>query len=304
MGKWMELKKGLEAPTLFARPINRFYHRNIRQTGFNPSGEPIMDKDWDICLVLDACRYDMFAEQSELPGTTEQRESLGSATSEFLLGNFSNGSYSDTVYVSANPQLENHWDEMGAEFHAIRHVWSESWDPTYQTVLPTDTRKAIIEAREEFPNKRIIGHFLQPHYPFLTSEIEADKGKFENPEEEIGIWKKFAMGRVDISQKDLWRAYCETLDRALGELELLFEELSGKIAVTADHGNFVGERSGPVPVREFGHPVGIYQPELVQVPWHTYTAGARPEIIEGEVTSESGVNEKINSHLRALGYAE
>lgn len=304
MGKLDEFKKGLEAPTLFARPINRYYHRELRSGSFNPAGEPIMERDWDVCLVLDACRYDMFVEQADLPGSLEKRQSMGSATSEFLLGNFQNKSYPDTVYISANPQIQNWWDEMNAEFHAVEHVWINSWDTTYQTVLPSTMREATIEAREKYPDKRLIGHFLQPHYPFLTDNMAAAKGKFENPESEIGIWKKFAMGRVNVTPDDLWSAYRITLDKALAEIAVLVEELDGKIAVTADHGNFVGERSGPVPVREWGHPVGIYQPELVEVPWHTYESGSRPEITDGEPSSDINIDENISNRLSALGYTD
>jgi hypothetical protein len=304
MGKWKEFKKGLEAPRLFMRPINRFYHRNLRPSSFNPEGEPIMEKDWDICIILDACRYDLFKSNSELPGALQERISMGSATSEFLHSNFKNGSFLDTVYISGTPQIQNHWRSLNCDFHQVIHVWEDSWDPTYQTVLPSDMREEVIRSRERYPKKRIIAHFLQPHYPFLTTDISEDKGKIESPDSEVGIWKKVVMGRVELTEQQLWDAYSTTLNEALGEVEKILGEVDGKIVVTSDHGNFVGDSSGPVPVKDWGHPVGIYQPELVRVPWHIYESGTRPAITSEEPSDEQDTDTDITGRLRALGYTE
>jgi hypothetical protein len=39
-----------------------------------------MDEDWDTLLILDACRYDLFAEEVPFGGRLESRISLGSSS--------------------------------------------------------------------------------------------------------------------------------------------------------------------------------------------------------------------------------
>lgn len=83
----------------------------------------------------------------------------------------------------------------------------------------------------------------------------------------------------------------------------LLSELDGKTVVTADHGELLGERSFPLPYREYGHPKGTYTEKLVKVPWHTYESGIRKELISEEPTSNGDVDkELIDERLQNLGY--
>ncbi|ELZ23103.1 hypothetical protein C475_15679, partial [Halosimplex carlsbadense 2-9-1] len=89
----------------------------------------------------------------------------------------------------------------------------------------------------------------------------------------------------------------------------LLGELSGKTVVTSDHGNMLGERARPIPIREWGHPDGVYTPELVTVPWLEYESGPRREVVaEAPVDeTESGdavEDDVVAERLRNLGYAE
>ena len=247
----------------------------------------------------------MFRELSTLPGELTDRQSMGSATQEFLYANFACRDLHDIVYVTGNPQVEHHWDGLDTSFHAIEHVWRNQWDDEQQTVLPCSMTAAARYAREQYPNKRLIIHYLQPHYPFVGSDLDEAKGKFENPDTEIGIWKKIAMGQVDISQKEIWNVYRENLALALESVAELVRSVSERVVVTSDHGNFVGERSGPVPVREWGHPFGTYQPELTTVPWQVVKSENRPEITNGPPTNHRPTDDEVvTSRLQALGYNE
>ena len=109
---------------------------------------------------------------------------------------------------------------------------------------------------------------------------------------------------VAVDDAVIWEAYRENLELVLPHVERLLDTIPGKTVVTSDHGNMIGESSFPVPVREYGHPDGIYTPELVTVPWHVYTNGERREITtqEREQTSESESSSDISDRLEALGY--
>ena len=99
-------------------------------------------------------------------------------------------------------------------------------------------------------------------------------------------------------------AYRENLDRVMAEMEHLLDELDGRTVVTADHGELLGERSSPLPYREYGHPWGTYMEKLVKVPWNVYDSGSRKRIVSEEPTgNRDDVDERlIDERLRNLGY--
>jgi hypothetical protein len=130
-----------------------------------PGGTDIMDEDWDNLIILDGCRYDVFEQHNTINGKLSKRKSHGSSTPEFLNGNFDNRTFHDVVYVTANPQVNIRLDQP---FHAVVNVWENSWDHHYNTVLPKPMMEATKQAYHGYPNKRIIAHFLQPHYPFIA----------------------------------------------------------------------------------------------------------------------------------------
>jgi len=108
----------------------------------------------------------------------------------------------------------------------------------------------------------------------------------------------------------VWEAYNENLDIVLTEIEALLDELDGKSVITADHGNLVGERLGPVPTRrKYGHPYGVHTEELVKVPWFILEGETRREI-RREIRSEPAIESddenisetELEDQLEALGY--
>ena len=65
-----------------------------------------------------------------------------------------------------------------------------------------------------------------------------------------------------------WKLYTYNLEIALGWVGKLVKELSGRIVITADHGESFGEKLHPLlPIKIYGHPRGCYIEPLVKVPW-------------------------------------
>ncbi|MDS0282276.1 hypothetical protein [Haloarcula onubensis] len=300
-----QLKRALGSPNLFFRELNRLYHRRLNSRRFNTAGIDIFDADWDNLLILDACRYDMFEEQHNLDGTLERRLSRASSTQEWLHANFTDRDLRDTVYVTANPQYYRHRDVLGTTFHAVVDVWKEEgWDEELKTVPPEVTTKHAIEAAERYPDKRLLVHYIQPHYPFLTERGQP----FDNDQaflkpDEAGSWNQVMTGELDADANTIWTAYRETLDRTLPSVAELLATLDGKSVVSADHGNMVGERATPFPIREWGHPRGIYTSELVTVPWFVVEGDRRDTVAEEPAERASDVtDELVQDRLEQLGY--
>lgn len=301
-----QLKSGMRHPNLILREFNRYYHLRLYTRRFNTAGVDVIEEDWDNLLILDACRYDAFASESSLPGELERKRSGASETVGFLKYNFRDRDLHDTVYVTANPQLARHWDDIRPEFHNVVNVWEDDgWDDELGTVRPQTTTEYAMQVANEYPHKRIIVHYIQPHYPFLDPESTFDKGHLEDDQSEEGnLWYRKMWGELDVSAERLWELYIATLRKTLPHVEDLMESLSGRTVVTADHGNMFGERSFPIPIREWGHPHSTFTDELVTVPWLIDDRGERRSIsAEEPVTRDrTSVDEDVASRLDDLGY--
>lgn len=166
-----QLLRGVKSPALFGRELNRLYHTRLRTRDHNTAGIDVFAEDWDNLIILDACRYDTFKHHSTLPGRLEKRVSRGACTLEFLRGNFRDRDLTHTVYVTGNPQIHEYWDELQPRLHDIIDLWdSDHWDDEYNTVLPETVTEHAMKAAADYPDKRLVIHYMQPHFPFVRAE--------------------------------------------------------------------------------------------------------------------------------------
>ncbi|QLD86826.1 hypothetical protein HWV23_14200 [Natronomonas halophila] len=286
------------------------YFTDVRR----PPATPVVEKDWDNLIVLDACRYDLFEEvhaETPLPGTLEKRRSVQSGTPGFLTENFADGEFHDTVYVTGNPYVNTDLPEE--TFHAVESVWKDGWDDDLQTVRPQTMADRTLSVAEKYPDKRIISHFLQPHAPFVGDVQLGERETFAIREQAMGNENATTRHRTpfemleagEVSYDEVWTAYRSNLESSWPAVRQLLENLQGLTAVTSDHGNAMGERAWPFPIRVYGHPLGILIPALTEVPWLTHQNGTRKDVsADRPVDVDRQVDEKTNERLRMLGYAE
>jgi hypothetical protein len=291
--------------------LNRIYDYGVKypkRQFANEDGIDVMAEDWDTLIILDACRYDEFAKYAEtLPGTLEMVKSQSTATVGFLRANFGGRDFDDTVYVTANPQLYRLKNGIhGAEsvntfFHDTVEVWKDGWSEEHRTVLPDVVTDAALDAAEQYPNKRLVIHYLQPHAPYI-----GETGRDEFPTDYLNFWASYRKGEFDIDLSTATKAYRENLELVLPHIETLLTELTGKSVVTADHGELLGERDRPVPLKRYGHPHKTPLRPLLEVPWLTHTQGNRRTIISEERSADSvkeqASTDVVEKRLRDLGY--
>mgnify|MGYP006280456541 CR=1 FL=1 len=282
-------------PSLIGRYLNRLYHTRLGRWDYNRNGVDVFEEDWDNLIILDAARPELF--ESRYPGRVERRTSRGACTIEFLRGNFRGRDLSDTVYVTANPHLSGYRDELDVILHEVVDVWGgENWSSLFDTVLPETVEEEALKASESFPGKRLVIHFMQPHYPFIyEGEPEIEPGT-------RNIWQKASRGELEVSGEDAGRGYRQTFDRAWESVENLIEGLEGKTVVTSDHGNIYNERISPIPVKDWGHPIGIYDSKLVEVPWLKFDGDRREISSESSRYDDDVDEEEIKEKLGKLGY--
>ena len=294
-----DIRRAVADPRLFFHYLNWRLHRGV----LGKAGCHVMDRDWDNLIILDACRYDDFVRSNSIEGTLERVISTGSHTMEFLNANFDDGPFLDTVYVTGTPQVEHQGVSDG--FYDVRHLWESAWDDELRTVPPASAAEAARRVESEHPQKRLIVHFVQPHYPFLGETgqrlediVEARSGLSGERRDDRSIWDQLESGNVP---EDMVReAYRENLEIVLPHVRDLVPDLTGKTVVTSDHGNVFG-RFGL-----YGHPPRKYLRELVEVPW-LITEGDERKSVSVGCSSTLGAEiaeQTVSDRLTPLGYAE
>ncbi|TYT62017.1 hypothetical protein FYC77_11095 [Natrialba swarupiae] len=266
-----------------------------------------MTKDWDNLIILDACRYDYFAEQIDIDGSLEQVISKGGRSWEFMEANFVGRELHDTVYVTANLHVEKLDDDV---FYTVETVPASKRNPEHVV-------KAAKEAHKKYPDKRLIVHFMQPHRPYLgpTADKARDQLNDNFLRYTAGVQEgaKHTKPKIDFSAfrygelpiEWLYELYEENLDIALDHTYELLEFIDGKSVITADHGELLGERKGIFGQRKFGHPGNIKTPEAYIVPWFTIKSKQRREILADEPIGWDRLDDEVvKNRLRELGYLE
>ena len=266
------------------------------------SGRSVFEHEWDVCVVLDACRADelaRFTGDYEWLGPVERFPSLASCTWRWVprtIDRTPADVLQRTTYVTANPFP----DELSEPdtFAAIDRVYSYAWDDEFGTVLPRPvTDRAVHHWREHDPD-RLLVHYLQPHVPFLSEDAEPlSRANFSHDEESVrDAWDRVTRGELD--RAVAVDRYRRTLARVLEDVDLLLSSIDAeRVVVTADHGECFGEWG------LYGHPQGVDLPCLTRVPWVETTAVDRGSYVPREYDSERA-DVSTGEQLRALGYTE
>ena len=266
-------------------------------------GETYWERDWDVLVLLDSCRHDVMQEASAdrawLPDTVPSVYSAASMSEEWIerhTDSRHSEAMAETTLISANPHTrvdcvrERDW-------HTVDEVWRHSWDDGVDTVPPRGVTDAAIREARTGDSDRLIIWYMQPHQPFVGAEWSKgyEKETFgEGGNHGQDVWRQCRNGEV--SREELWEAYRRTLNWVLDDVELLTENIDGHVAITADHGNALGEWG------LYGHPKYVPAPAIKRVPWialdatdsETYTPAAEPD--------STGDAEVVESRLADLGY--
>jgi hypothetical protein len=263
------------------------------------NGADLMEGEWDTLVLLDGCRYDTMSDvRPDYWPAVDPATSRAGNTYDFYRANFDAGPYLDTVVVTANPRTDQ---LRSGSFHRIINLWDSHWDDEHGTVMPDAMAKATIDAHESHSDKRIITHWMQPHYPF----VGADDELADYPADRESIWHDLHRGVIDPERA--YTAYRKTLADTLPHVEDVVDAVTGRVVVSSDHGNAFGERPWWYPFPVFGHPRKVRMPETVTVPWVVFDDGDRRTIepaarSEGSDALES--DDVVKSRLEDLGYRE
>jgi hypothetical protein len=288
--------KGLKT---FGLELNRRWY----SSRFSETPDEFVSGQWDNLIILDAARPEITKEYNPFDKCeVEERISPGSFSLQFIEEQFLGREMHDTIYITANPHVHDIQDRV---FYKVLNLLKTEWNPEHKTVMPNDVVKEAVRVYEEFPDKRIIIHFMQPHYPFLGET--GDKITSGIPKSDISDdsyhhpwFDQMWHGTYD--REVLLTAYRENHEIALEHAAKLVNVLNGRTVITSDHANLIGERGGLVPMRLYGHPRYFYHPDLVTVPWIDLGGDTRTVSAERPVSTEQMEETEVNRRLTALGY--
>ena len=190
--------------------------------------------------------------------------------------------------------------EAFKHFRLVVDVWLHGWDHRLGTVLPNVMNTQVISELDRMHEHRLIIHFMQPHAPYITPHYFVQGFQCPDPEKAIFLMNRShpiykVLRLIDLSCRSLdmgngivlklgelfrappaspidavrrrfgigglRKAYAENLLIVLEYLTDLIPYLLGKVVITSDHGEFLGERF------QFSHPCRSKHEVVRCVPW-------------------------------------
>lgn len=263
-------------------------------------GTPIFERDWDVLIILDACRPDLMEEVSHsydfLPSTIPTIYSVASRSDTWMQRNFAD-EYRDemarTVYVTGNPYSGSNCSED--EFGLLDEVWRYAWNEDVGSVGAEDITDRAIATGRDHDFDRMIIHYMQPHFPSFPQPLAEGIDLDCFGTEWSSVWERIEDGRL--SEEEAWVSYRKNLEYALESVSVLLQNLDGTRAIlSADHANAFGEWG------LYGHPINKPAPVLRRVPWVPVSVMDTHEYVPSVKNRDASVADSVESRLQELGY--
>jgi len=226
-----KLAKGIRNPKQAAT----WTKNSILNWWVNRNAPDLFDQEWDVLIVLDACRVDTLREEVSDRENYDKVDSITSMASHSFrwLSYYREELTSENVaYVSGNPHTESVLDS-----DSCVEVWKSHWDSDIGTVRAESMTDVALHQFANRKPERLIVHYMQPHFPSIPHpNIGAGLDRGRGNEWEGSVWDMLDAGEIEESA--VIEAYQANLRYVLTEVDILATELSDeKVAVTADHGN-------------------------------------------------------------------
>jgi len=239
--------------------------------------ELIHRRKWDHLVILDSARYDHFEQEvwRYLDGHLEEAHSPFGGTLGWLKGTW-RGSYNLCYYSTiplVNSRVPLYGFDARVHFREIVDLWDSAWDEELSTVPPWNVNRAVLSHRRP----RSVVHYAQPHGPWIGETKLTVRGVKHRivssrpffvlrpegaPYHADGMVIRYMVRQGKVDVETLRRAYRDNLRLVLEHARELVDGLEGKIVLSSDHGEFLGEHG------LFGHGEHLPKlPELTRVPW-------------------------------------
>lgn len=280
------------------------YHVRAQRFTIPEDRTHIYELDWDVLIVLDACRPDaLHAIAPHYPWLTdiETHYSLAGYSLDWLTTTFTppyRAPMQETGFIAWNPYTSFTDQVTPQTFGALREVWRDGWDNDLGCIPPETVTDAAIDVHETTDCDRLIAWYMQPHTPWRAVDDIERLHENQIGNEDNGrrtVWDLLRQG--EMTQLEATLAMGDSLQWALTDIERLLARLPNhlRVVVTADHGELFGEHG------RWGHPKQQYHPEQLQIP----VADVDLTRLDEQPSYQHGTTaDNVDDQLEALGYRE
>lgn len=299
----------------FARGANRRFEPDLIPSVWERS-------DWDVLVILDACRVDLMesviGEYDNLPDDVDSVWSQAACSIDWIETTFNENpeELPNTAYISANPFTDHDAAHaQSADLSApplghLRKLYQTDWYEIggIETVPPEWVTNHAIDCwrqRDDLDIDRMVVHYMQPHEPYITRPGWSQLHEDDNPVLKNLVEDGYTAGTSPwqtmvedgpVSVGEFWPVYQDNLRWVLNDVcGRLLENINGRVAISADHGNGLGEYG------EWHHPPGALSPYIRKVPW-LEVAATDQRTISPQITRDRDPDPGTQTQLRALGY--
>lgn len=293
----------------------------IRRAGSYMGHSIWRDDEWDVLVVLDACRYDLMQEVApeyhNLPDDIDSWWSNASCSIDWIIRNFNEcpdqARYAG--YITGNPFTHHTADDArtagltDGDLAYLARLYETHWQPVdggpVETIPPdviTDYGITAWRQRHEIGMDKMILHYMQPHQPYRSRPdwvgVNKNLKNLVKNRTKAGAcaWQECRKGRIE--ERELWKAYKNNLRWVLNDITgRLLPNVDGSVVLTADHGNAMGEWG------EWAHPPGAIGPAVRRVPWVRVNATDENSVTpDVDLDTNFGSDHDANDKLSSLGY--
>lgn len=319
----------------FSIPPRSYVYPSVALTSRYPIGTHVLDKDWDVLVVLDTCRVDAMQEmvsEYSFIGDVDRIWSRGAHSCEWMLQTFNQrraDQLENTALISANPFAEvvledklettdgpaakrlnkyGNWDQISSD--QLAHV-------EYAWQYKTDNINSGIKKLKQ--NGELIGHVTPPEVvtdlaiDFCRNGRDVDRlilhywqphkpfvaNAISEGRESLYLYETAHFNEY-LKETDDWetvyQTYLDELRYALDNIELLLNNIDANdVAISADHGEAMGEFG------DYNHQIGLLNPYVRYVPW-VETNATDEKTRNPKIRYDDEYDASINEQLAALGY--
>lgn len=255
-----------------------------------------LEQEWEVLVLLDACRPDMLEAVREEGGydwlpPIQTRYSCASQSKEWIDKTLAQVSDEEAVQigvVSGNGFTIDRVDEE--RFHTILNLAGRNdyWIGGRGLNPRPVTDHAIRLWRADDSPERMIVWYMQPHTPLPNTDLSEE---FYENQNECDLAR-----RGELSAETFIKGHKQNIRIVLDEVKTLLENLdSDSVVISADHAELLGEYG------LYCHPAYVPLPALKRVPWVKTTAqdcrSRKPNINLPEFETSD-----LEDQLTALGY--
>jgi len=206
----------------------------------------IENNQWDVMIVLDACRYDEFVEcikKSDIIGNYMKVDSQALHTAMWYEKNWK--MENDVNLISGHGIL---WLEEFSIFKRFKNPYGFFNNERKKWIYPGFNFSKLLEYQIKYPGMKTLVHIIPPHLPFLGKMGHEFMKELDviNPHTTEGHGNMNAYNRItQYGRIHGWdrprKCYMENILFAIIWIEKFIDRMKGQVIITADHGELLGE---------------------------------------------------------------